>query len=307
MRPLLVLAFDPKIPLQVSGRALKCLGGLIWSNGQDFSREKLAISPLTAGPAIKPPFSPLMGAILLALHGNPTEEASEQRNRALELVEAFCFNNPEGQLVLLSTLKGSQSVDSPGTAILDALFDLDTPRKRDPWHCWYASALLCNLIDGNEDAKRTLFQHQISNEDDGIEDSSDILTELMLNLIRITRDSRGSTCQKSIVGYLQLLVVWLHESPSSIKNFLHEGSYVQYLIERITTQSFSQDTEIQGLCSLILGICVLFNDESITTFGSEALKGIIKNRIGPDLYLNRLARLKAEKVPLNSLQFQNFI
>jgi len=295
-----MLAFNPKIPLEVSGQALKCLGGLIWSNGQaqhEFSREKLEVSPLTTGPAVTPPFSPLMGAVLLTLHGNPSEEASErQRNRALKLVEAFCFNNSDGQLVLLSTLKGGQSVDSPGTAILEALFDLDTSRRRDPWHCWYASALLCNLIDGNERAKKTLLEHQISTIDDDDEESGDIMTGLMLNLIRITRDSRGSTCQKSIIGYLQLLVVWLHESPMSVNKFLQEGSYIQYLIERTTTQSSTQDTEIQGLSSLILGLCVLFNDESIASFGSEALKGIIKNRIGPDLYLNRLSRLKTDKV-----------
>lgn len=238
-----------------------------------------------------------MGAIILTLHSqNQTQEGLAQRFKALELLEAFCSCNPEGQLILLSTLKSTtESSASPGSVILEALFDLDLSRKRDPWHCWFASALLCHLINGNVDAKRALLKHQIASDDDE-EESEDILTVLMLSLIRSARDSRGSTCQKSIIGYLQLLLIWFHEFPEGINRFLQEGSFVQYLIERITHQSFAQDTQIQGLSALILGICVLFNDESIKNFGSEGLKGIIKNRIGPDLFISKLSHLKSERV-----------
>lgn len=296
--PLLILAFTPRIPLQVSASALKCLSGLIWSNNraqQEFANEKLIKIPIsTCLMKIETPISPLMAAIILTVHGNATQEGVEQRIKSLELVEAFCFGNFEGQLVLMSTLKASGTA-SPGTVILDALFDLDSSRKRDPWHCWYASILLCHLIEDNEEAKKVLLKHQIVDVEDE-DEGEDLLTSLMLKMIRISTDSRGSTCQKSIIGYLQLFVIWFHESPSSIKAFLCESSFLQYLLERITQQP--QELEIQGLSALILGICVLFNDETIERVGSEALKGIIKNRIGPDLFVSRLSRLKSncEKV-----------
>ena len=161
--PLLILAFTPKIPLQVSASALNCLSCLIWSNNraqQEFASEKLIKIPTSnCLMKIETPISPLMAAIILSVHGNATQEGVEKRNKSLELVEAFCFGNSEGQLVLLSTLKASGTA-SPGTVILDALFDLDSSRKRDPWHCWYASILLCHLIDGNEEAKKVLLKHQ---------------------------------------------------------------------------------------------------------------------------------------------------
>lgn len=301
--PLLKLAFTPKIPLQVSAAALNCLSGLIWSNNraqQNFANEKLMKIPVNNFlMRIDTPISPLMASIVLAVHGNPSQEGAEQRAKALELVEAFCSVNFEGQLVLLSTLKASDSA-SPGTVILEALFDLDSSRKRDPWHCWYASILLCHLIDGNEEAKRVLLKHRVIDFDEE-DEGEDLLTNLMLNMIRIGNDSRGSTCQKSIIGYLQLLVVWFHESPMTINAFLSESSFLQYLLERITQQP--QELEIQGFASLILGICVLFNDESVERVGSEALKGIIKNRIGPDLFVSRLSRLKShsDKVTLDML------
>ena len=278
------------MPLQASASALNCLTGLIWCNPrsqQEFAKEKLLASPLLGATfQIDLPISSLMGAVLLALHGNTTQEGGfEQRIKALEVVEAFCTGNPEGQLVLISTLKGDISMSAPGTAILESLFDLDSSRKRDPWHCWFASLLLAHLIYGNEAAKQILLKHSI--------DDEEVLTVLMLSLVRIGNDSRGSTCQKSIIGYLQLLTIWFHDSPVSINKFLQEGSFVQYLLERITQQSSSLDTEIQGLCALILGICVVFNDETAKGFGSEALKGIIKNRIGPDLFVNRLSRLRS--------------
>lgn len=292
--PLLNLAFAPKIPLQVSASALNCLCGLIWSNNraqQSFASEKLIQSPSSnCLMKIETPISPLMAVILLAVHGNPTEEGAGQRTKALELFEAFCSGNSEGQLVLLSTLKVSGSA-SPGTVILDGLFDLDSSRKRDPWHCWYASILLCHLIDGNEEAKKVLLKHRLADPEDPDGEGEDLLTALMLNMIRIAADSRGSTCQKSIIGYLQLLLIWFHESPPSIICFLSESSFLQYLLERITQQP--QELEIQGFAALIFGICVLFNDETVERVGSEALKGIIKNRIGPDLFVSRLSRLKA--------------
>lgn len=291
--PLLILAFTPKIPLKVSASALNCLSGLILSNNraqQEFANQKLIKIPSSNSlMKIEAPISPLMAAIILAVHGNATQEGVEQRIKALGLVEAFCSGNSEGQLVLLSTLKASGTA-SPGTVILDALFDLDASRKRDPWHCWYASILFCHLIDGNEEAKKVLLNHRFVDPDVD-EEGEDLLTCLMLNMIRIATDSRGSTCQKSIIGYLQLLVIWFHESPSSIKAFLSESSFLQYLLERITQQP--QELEIQGLAALIFGICVLYNDESIERVGSEALKGIIKNRIGPDLFVSRLSRLRS--------------
>lgn len=224
----------------------------------------------------------------MALHGNAIQEGGfEQRIKALEVVEAFCAGNPEGQLILISTLKGgdNEAISAPGTAIIESLFDLDSSRKRDPWHCWFPSILLAHLIDGNEAAKQVLSKHAIEEEE--------VLTVLMLSLVKIGNDSRGSTCQKSIIGYLQLLVIWFHDSPASINSFLQEGPFVQYLLERITHQSSSLETEIQGLCALILGCCVLYNDESVEEFGAEALKGIIKNRIGPDLFVSRLSRLRS--------------
>lgn len=303
--PLIQLAFNPKVPQDVSASALNCLSGMIWSNSRaqlEFAKEKLSF-PLGMK-RVQPPISPLMAAVCLAVHGNPLagsvsdEAAVDQRLKALELVQSFCVGNPDGQLVLLSTLKStSDSSASPGSVILDGLFDLDSSRKRDPWHCWFASGLLCHLIDGNEEAKKILLKHRMV-DSDGDEDE-DILTALMLNLMRISRDSRGSTCQKSIIAYLQLILIWVHESSTPIKHFLQEGSYVQYLIERITQQTNQQDVQIQGISALILGICVLFNDESVANFGSEALKGVIKNRIGPDLFISKLSRLRTETVRTN--------
>ena len=300
--PLLQLAFNPKVPQEVSASALNCLSGMIWSNNRaqhELAKEKLSFH--LGVKRVEPPISPLMAAVCLTVHGNPSagnvseEAAINQRIKALELVESFCTGNFDGQLVLLSTLKStSDSSASPGSVILEALFDLNTSRKRDPWHCWFASSLLCHLINGNEEAKKMLLKHRMIDSDG--EEDEDILTGIMLNLMRIARDSRGSTCQKSIIGYLQFLLFWFHESPVPVKHFLQEGSYVQYLIERITHQSQQQDIQIQGIAALILGICVLFNDESVPNFGSEAIKSVIKNRIGPDLFISKLSRLKSEKV-----------
>ncbi len=261
LHPLLMLSFDSKIPVKVATAALETVSDLIWRNGRAqtaFADAKL--TRISANVPVRLPCSPLLAATLLALHGS-SQEGHEMRMAALRCFDAFCSGNQDGQLAVLSTLSPppTQVELSIGSAIAEALFDLDLARKRDPWHIWMASQLLLSCVKESSAAKTKLLSYQMT------EDQESILNLLMINLIRISRDSRSSSLEKTVIGYLSLLAGWLEEFPAGVAAFLKEGSFLQYLIERVT-QSIGFDAEVQGLGAIVLGYCVLFNDDVNASF-----------------------------------------
>ena len=247
--------------MKVASAALETVSDLIWRNARTqaaFADAKL--TRISANVPVRLPCSPLLAATLLALHGN-SQEGHEARLGALRCFDAFCSGNEDGQLAILSTLNPppTQAEASIGSAIAEALFDLDLARKRDPWHIWMASQLLSSCLKQNATAKNKLLGHQMT------EDEESVLNLLMINLIRISRDSRTSSHEKTVIGYLSLLACWLEEFPAGVAVFLKEGSFLQYLIERVT-QSIGFDVEVQGLGAIVVGYCVLFNDDTSTSF-----------------------------------------
>lgn len=291
LHPLLVLAFDSKIPFKVAAKALETLAGLIWRNQRAqaaFASAKLTRIPVSV-PTVILPCSPLLATTLVALNGN-VQEGHEMRMKALDCFEAYCYGNSEAQLAILSTLSPPPGAtdSSIGSAIAEALLDLDLARKRDPWHIWMAAQLLACCVADNPTAKQKLLSHSIGEDEEGM------LNLIMLNLIRISRDSRSTSYENSVVGYLVLIACLLQDFTAGVGAFLKEGSFVQYLIERVTQASSGFDVEIQGLAAIILGFLVIYNDDSSTSFTSESIKSLIKNRIGPDLYISRLLRFRQQ-------------
>lgn len=257
----MILAFDSKIPYRVATAALRTVSDLIWRNPKTqaaFADAKL--TRIAVSVPVRLPCSPLLATTLIALHGSG-HESHDVRLAALDCFESYCSGNDDGQLAILSTLNPppTQNEASIGSAIADALFDLDVARKRDPWHIWMASQLLSSCLKGNLAAKSKLLKYRLT------EDEESVLNLLMIHLIRISRDSHSSSYEKTVIGYLSLLACWLEEYPAGVMAFLQESSYLQYLIERVT-QSIGFDVEVQGLGAIVLGFCVLYNDDTNTSF-----------------------------------------
>lgn len=95
-----------------------------------------------------------------------------------------------------------------------------------------------------------------------------------------------------MVGYLMVLCVWMWESPRSVREFLNEGSNLQVLIQPIT-QTSGVDSVVQGLSAFLLGIVYEYNREagSVTR---ATLHPILQTRVGPDVFANRILRLRED-------------
>lgn len=76
------------------------------------------------------------------------------------------------------------------------------------------------------------------------------------------------------------------------------------MISQICAQSIGDDREIliQSLCSFVFGLCLLFNNNQISTYSTESLERIVKKRIGLELFQEKLETLSKSDVYAKILQ-----
>jgi len=71
------------------------------------------------------------------------------------------------------------------------------------------------------------------------------------------------------LGLLILLCQWTSYCPLAVKSFLAVDSSVAYLTALLSSQENNddlQETLLQSMCALLIGICVHSNDDSVPTY-----------------------------------------
>jgi len=124
----------------------------------------------------------------------------------------------------------------------------------------------------------------------------------------MSTSSRGGTESRDTLGLLCVLSMALHNSPRNVSTVLQNGVNVQFVRchshckSKYDTQFFLQllelisqssaDTLLQGAAAFLLGILYEFNDDSKENMTRAKLLPIITGRIGIDVYVNRINRLR---------------
>ncbi|KAM6160752.1 general vesicular transport factor p115-like [Erethizon dorsatum] len=98
---------------------------------------------------------------------------------------------------------------------------------------------------------------------------------------------QGSKIQTR-VGLLMLLCTWLSNCPIAVTHFLHNTANVPFLTGQIAENLGEEEQLVQGLCALLLGISIYFNDNSLETYLKEKLKQLIEKRIGKENFIEKL-------------------
>ncbi|TPX37537.1 hypothetical protein SmJEL517_g00638 [Synchytrium microbalum] len=307
--PVLDLAMSQTIPTKVKAQALYTLADMIRGNpaNQDLFG-KSTVQP--SSPAFdnsqqmrngKPPSKglpqpALVSVVLIALSN--TKDEFSLRTASAYLFQCYLHNNTEGQVVVASTLTpppqdnpNSQLADKPasvGSLLLAALFDWDTSAK-DPFRCWFAAMMLSQIIRRNPKSQEMALAIKF-NEASG-DESISLLHRCTYSLLMAHRNGADVRVQ---VGFLCLLAIWMYECPPAVNEFLAEGSNLQVLIEQISKSS-GLDPLVQGVAAFVLGMCFEHNDDSEPAFTKLKLHQIVSSRIGTDLFVSRLERLRESK------------
>ncbi|KAI8848660.1 p115 like vesicle tethering protein [Chytridium lagenaria] len=189
---------------------------------------------------------------------------------AVRAAATFCFQNPNDE--------AGEQPQSPGSLIVSSILEWETSRK-DPYKIWFATVMLSHILRDNLRCKELALGVRFMDDD------------VMFVLLSANKDSADIRIR---VGILSLLATWLLDCHRAVREYLSEGSNLQFLIEQINHSS-GVDPLVQGLSSYVMALCHEFNDDSEPAFTQASIQTLIVSRIGSDVFASRIERLRESK------------
>lgn len=229
--------------------------------------------------SVNAPSNPPRPAIVVLLMSMVNErQPFVLRCAVLYCFQCFLYKNQKGQgeivaTLLPSTIDATGSSVSAGQLLCGGLFSTDSLSN------WCAAVALAHALQGNATQKEQLLRVQLAT---SIGNPPVSLLQQCTNIL-----SQGSKIQTR-VGLLMLLCTWLSNCPIAVTHFLHNSANVPFLTGQIAENLGEEEQLVQGLCALLLGISIYFNDNSLENYMKEKLKQLIEKRIGKENFIEKL-------------------
>ncbi|XP_069834381.1 general vesicular transport factor p115 isoform X2 [Dendropsophus ebraccatus] len=234
--------------------------------------------------SVNAPSNPPRPAIVVLLMSMVNErQPFVLRCAVLYCFQCFLYKNQKGQGEIVATLLPS-TIDatslSAGQLLCGGLFSTDSLSN------WCAAVALAHALLENSTQKEQLLRVQLAT---SIGNPPVSLLQQCTNILAQGDkiDRRGSKVQTR-VGLLMLLCTWLTNCPIAVTHFLHNASNVPFLTGQISENLGEEEQLVQGLCALLLGICIYYNDNSLENNTKEKLKQLIEKRIGKEIFTEKL-------------------
>eukprot|EP01114_Cavostelium_apophysatum_P021398 TRINITY_DN7452_c0_g1_i1.p1 TRINITY_DN7452_c0_g1~~TRINITY_DN7452_c0_g1_i1.p1 ORF type:complete len:901 (+),score=274.81 TRINITY_DN7452_c0_g1_i1:141-2843(+) len=277
-------------------KALRTLGDLVNGNKQScntFSVLTVVLEAPTGGSQTQPALSRLLTVVLNA------KDFSE-RIAAVRVFKCFLYENEESQMALASTLTppptmSNEEMDSAsiGTQLIKALGTWENNDEILPYKSWFSSLILSFIIKENSTSKELVLRIPLEIPTSGVPMVT-LLTKCMRSLTFACRIVPSEQTLLAKIGFLRLLSTWLDNSAAAVKAFLSFPNNLPFLMELVIAPS--ENTEgakhIQGLSGLLVGLCILHNEDSGGQFTKTALHALITQRIGVEPFLDKLDQLR---------------
>ncbi|XP_017263516.1 general vesicular transport factor p115 isoform X1 [Kryptolebias marmoratus] len=234
--------------------------------------------------SVNAPSNPPRPAIVVLLMSMVNErQPFVLRCAVLYCFQCFLYKNQKGQGEIVATLLPS-TIDansiSAGQLLCGGLFSADSLSN------WCAAVALAHALQDNLTQKEQLLRVQLAT---SLGKPPVSLLQQCTNILsqgdKIVR--RGSKVQTR-VGLLMLLCTWISSCPIAVTHFLHNQDNVPFLTAQISENLGEDERLVQGLCALLLGICIFYNDNSLENYTKEKLKQLIEKRIGKENFVEKL-------------------
>ncbi|XP_039664922.1 general vesicular transport factor p115 isoform X6 [Perca fluviatilis] len=227
--------------------------------------------------SVNAPSNPPRPAIVVLLMSMVNErQPFVLRCAVLYCFQCFLYKNQKGQGEIVATLLPS-TIDansiSAGQLLCGGLFSVDSLSN------WCAAVALAHALQDNLTQKEQLLRVQLAT---SLGKPPVSLLQQCTNIL-----SQGSKVQTR-VGLLMLLCTWINNCPIAVTHFLHNQENVPFLTAQISENLGEDERLVQGLCALLLGICIYYNDNSLENYTKEKLKQLIEKRIGKENFVEKL-------------------
>ncbi|KAN0015282.1 hypothetical protein ACTFIU_008007 [Dictyostelium citrinum] len=191
---------------------------------------------------------------------------------------------------------------SIGQHLYKALFSWETPIPGKPFDIscfWFASVVLLYMLKDSTHTKEQLLKMplEVPKSSAETQQPETLFTKLMACLMATKKQDIDPTIK---IGLLKLLAVWLADSPKSIKLFFDGNQHLAFLVEIILSplptggsgSNSNLHSHIQGLCTLILGICAQYMDDETAEKNKSNISSIINHRITVNTFKEKLDSLR---------------
>uniref|UniRef100_A0A674HMM8 General vesicular transport factor p115 n=1 Tax=Taeniopygia guttata TaxID=59729 RepID=A0A674HMM8_TAEGU len=229
--------------------------------------------------SVNAPSSPPRPAIVVLLMSMVNErQPFVLRCAVLYCFQCFLYKNQKGQGEIVSTLLPS-TIDATGNSVSAGQLLCGGLFSTDSLSNWCAAVALAHALQENATLKEQLLRVQLAT---SIGNPPVSLLQQCTNIL-----SQGSKVQTR-VGLLMLLCTWLSNCSIAVTHFLHNPANVPFLTGQIAENLGEEEQLVQGLCALLLGISIYYNDNSLENYRKEKLKQLIEKRIGRENFIEKL-------------------
>uniref|UniRef100_A0A6J0US78 General vesicular transport factor p115 n=1 Tax=Pogona vitticeps TaxID=103695 RepID=A0A6J0US78_9SAUR len=229
--------------------------------------------------SVNAPSNPPRPAIVVLLMSMVNErQPFVLRCAVLYCFQCFLYKNQKGQAEIVSTLLPS-TIDATGNSVSAGQLLCGGLFSTDSLSNWCAAVALAHALQENATLKEQLLRVQLAT---SIGNPPVSLLQQCTNIL-----SQGSKVQTR-VGLLMLLCTWLSNCPIAVTHFLHNSANIPFLTGQIAENLGEEEQLVQGLCALLLGISIYYNDNSLENCKKEKLKQLIEKRIGKENFVEKL-------------------
>lgn len=231
----------------------------------------------------------LVGLLLLMVND---KKPLGLRTAILYCLQCYLFRNETGQMQIMQGLLPSTTearpVITPGQLLCMGLFTDDALSH------WLSSVSLSHNLVNNVQSKELLLNVHLAWPTLSAPIS---LLQLSFNMLE-----KGGKVQ-SRLGVLILLSTWLAHCPNAVSHFVRLPNSIGLLMAQVGSNEHDElEVMVQSLCAFLLGLCLLFNNDSNASFTRESLCQLITRRIGVETFLDKLAEASKHEVYSKALK-----
>lgn len=215
------------------------------------------------------------------------------RCSVLYCFQCFLYKNEVGQTQLIQTLlpQGNEAPSlTTGQLLCGGLFSPDSLSN------WFSAVALSHALIENITQKEQLLRVLLAT------NIGKPPVTLMQQCVMLLQQGNKTQCK---LGLLILLCRWTSYCPLAVKSFLAIDSSVAYLIALLSSHENNddlQETLLQSMCALLIGICVHFNDDSVATYTKEKVCNLIENRIGLEKFQDAIGGIARHEIYSRTLK-----
>ena len=103
--------------------------------------------------------------------------------------------------------------------------------------------------------------------------------------------------------FRSLLCAWVAGCPQAVAVLLSSQDSLSFLLNQIGSNEHDETERLgHGLCSVLMGLCILHNDGSVAGHTAPDLTTLVEKRIGADMFLDKIGNIPKHESYIKALK-----